>query len=115
MARIVIDLEQVKRLSARLFACSEQVQTDDQRLSNGIASLDWEGADRIAIEEQIALLHARANQINAGAVALARSLATRAQAFETADRESAASLFPSGPGTTTGTTQGQVVNPPRRS
>src|SRR2546423_15330373 len=104
MAKILVNIDLLKRLSARLFTAGEQANAIEQRLSSGMAGLEWEGPDRVAIDQQLATLHAQATALASKASDMSRGLAVQAQSFENADRESAASLFPNAPGSVATTT-----------
>src|SRR5687768_7691664 len=104
MGRILVNIELVKRLSTRLFAAGEQLRLLEQGLSNGMASLEWDGPDKVAGDEQMALVSSRATTLIDTAGTLARTLALQAQEFESADQESAATLFPTAGGATGGGT-----------
>lgn len=87
MTRIRVVPEQLRSLSAEFQQIAGDLKGTGQRVSAAFGGLDWESRQRTGVSGQVGRACDCANGLAAQAEALARYLATKAQAFEEADRQ----------------------------
>ncbi len=87
MPRIKVDPAQLRALSAQLQQIADDLQGIGGYIGNVIGGLDWEVRQKAGVEGQANDARSRANALAGQAEAMARYLATKAQAFEEADQQ----------------------------
>ncbi len=92
MSRIVVIPEGLRTLGAQFDRVADELSGLDGRLGGVWSGLDWEVRQKAGIEGQVNGARARASSLASQAEAMARYLATKAQAFEEADAQSASDL-----------------------
>src|SRR5215210_3759328 len=92
MQRIILDPDRLRSLGSQLQQAAEQLRTLDGQLSSNFNNLDLELRQRANMDGQMAQVHSQAGNLAGQVEAMARGLTGKAQAFEEADRQSAAAI-----------------------
>ena len=92
MARITVIPEQLRSVSSQLGQTAHELRALEGRLNNAISALDWEARQKAGIDSQVAQVRGRIRALAEQAEGLARFLVNKAEAFETADHQSADAL-----------------------
>ncbi|RLB23011.1 MAG: hypothetical protein DRG71_06480, partial [Deltaproteobacteria bacterium] len=90
--RILVNPDQLRALSAQLQQVAGDLQGVESRVSGALGGLDWEARQKVGVEGQVGNARNQARALAAQAEEISRYLASKAQAFEEADGQGAASL-----------------------
>ena len=92
MSRITVNPERLRSLSSELSQAAQALSALEGRLNNAASGLDWEARQKAGIDNQVAHMRSQGRALVAQAERLASYVANKAEAFETADRQSASAL-----------------------
>lgn len=92
MARITVIPERLRSLSTQLSQTAQELTALEGRLNSTMSGLDWEARQKAGIDNEVAQIRSQGRALAERAAGLARYVADKAEAFETADRQSASAL-----------------------
>lgn len=85
MQRIMVRPAELRALAATFDQLSDQLALVADRLAATVGRLDWEGSERLPVEERVAAARGLAARLAAGAKDMSTFLRTRAEQFHEAD------------------------------